>query len=108
MKRITGILLGWMFISILVAAPAMAHKVNIFAYYEDGQVFTESYFPDGKKVVDGIVEVCDAQKHRLLSGKTDKAGLFSFPFTKREDITITIRATMGHKNQFILKKEDME
>ncbi len=31
---------------LLVSGPALAHKVNLFAYAEQGTVFTESYFPD--------------------------------------------------------------
>ena len=33
--------------AIAISSTAMAHKVNIFAYVEDGVVYTESYFPDG-------------------------------------------------------------
>jgi nickel transport protein len=93
---------------VMMAVPAMAHKVNLFAYYEDGKVFTESYFPDGMKVVGGAVEVYDPQNNKVASGKTDKEGQFSFSWTKKEDLTIKINATMGHKNEFILKKDEIE
>ncbi len=107
MKRIFR-LLGILIVLMFVAAPAFAHKVNLFAYYEDGTVFTESYFPDGTKVKGGAVEVYDAKGDKVVSGKTDKEGIFSFPWTKKEDLTIKINATMGHKNEFILTKDDME
>lgn len=101
-------LTGVLAILLLVAAPAMAHKVNIFAYVENGTVYTESYFPDGKAVEEGSVEVLDGAGKKLLEGKTDKDGHFSFPLPgKKEDLTIVINASMGHKNSFVLKKTEM-
>lgn len=91
----------------LGAGPAWAHKVNIFAYVEGGKVYTESYFPDGRKVEGGTIEVRDASGAKLLEGRTDSQGLFSFPLPKKEDLTIILDATMGHKNSFVLKKSEM-
>ncbi len=103
-----GFLAGLMLLFLGIAVPAMAHKVNIFAYVEKGMVFTESYFPDGKKVEGGSVEVLDGSGKKLLEGKTDKEGLFSFPLpAKKQDLTIVLNASMGHKNSFILKKSEM-
>ena len=91
----------------LAAGPAWAHKVNVFAYAEGGKVYTESYFPDGRKVESGTIEVRDASGAKLLEGRTDSQGLFSFPLPKKEDLTIILDATMGHKNSFVLKKSEM-
>jgi len=107
MRRIILMLLV-MLAPALCATTALAHKVNIFAYVEDGTVYTESYFPDGRKVQHGTVEVYDAAGKKLVSGTTDKNGEFSFPLPKKEDLTIVINASMGHKNTFVLKKEEME
>lgn len=102
---------GWLFAMIVLlssgAGSAWAHKVNLFAYVEGERVFTESYFPDGKKVEGGTIEVRDASGTKLLEGKTDSQGLFSFPLPKKEDLTITLDASMGHKNSYILKKSEM-
>ncbi len=106
-RKNVGFLAGLMVVFLGIAVPALAHKVNIFAYVEKGTVFTESYFPDGKKVEGGRIEVLDTSGKKLLEGKTDKEGLFSFPLPKKEDLTIIIDASMGHKNSFILKKSEM-
>jgi nickel transport protein len=107
LKRV-GSSLALLVLLLLVAAPAMAHKVNIFAYVENGTVYTESYFPDGKAVEDGSIEVLDGAGKKLLEGKSDKDGRFSFPLPgKKENLTIVINATMGHKNSFVLKKSEM-
>ena len=93
---------------VLIAVPAMAHKVNIFAYVENDIVYTESYFPDGKKVEFSTIEVFNGAGKKLLEGKSDKEGLFSFPVPAvKEDLTIVINASMGHKNSYLLKKEEL-
>ena len=86
---------------------ALAHKVNIFAYVDNGVVYTESYFPDGRPVENGAVEVYDSQGHKLLEGVSDKEGLFSFNIPKKDDLTIVINASMGHKNNYFLKKAEI-
>ena len=93
--------------AIAVAGTALAHKVNIFAYVDNGVVYTESYFPDGRAVENGAIEVHDSQGNKLLEGVSDKEGFFSFKVPKKDDLTIFINASMGHKNNFILKKEEI-
>jgi len=86
---------------------AYAHKVNVFAYAEQGMVYVEGYFSDGRAVEGGIVTVYDSQKHKLVEGKTDKEGKFSFPIPKKDNLTIVLNASMGHRNTYILKKEEL-
>jgi nickel transport protein len=86
---------------------AQAHKVNIFAYVEGGNIYTESYFPDGKPVESGTIEVFDSQKQKVASGLTDKDGKCVFPVPKKDDLTIFINASMGHKNSYLLKKSEI-
>ncbi len=107
MRRLAILLLA-VLCPLLAATNALAHKVNIFAYVEDGTVYTESYFPDGRKVQGGTVEVYDAAGKKLVSGTTNENGEFNFPLPKKEDLTIVIIASMGHKNTFVLKREEME
>ncbi len=88
-------------------APAWAHKVNIFAYAEDGKVYTESYFADGQKVIGASIEVLDENGTKLLEGKTDDKGIFAFPLAQKQTLTIVVNASMGHKNSYVLKKDEM-
>jgi nickel transport protein len=94
--------------SALLAGAALAHKVTLFAYVEGGKIYTESFFPDGRPVEGGKVLVYDSQANLLLEGVTDKAGLFSFAIPKKDDLTIVLDATMGHKNSYKLKKAEVE
>jgi len=107
MKKIHFVLI---FVSVLLlfCTNAMAHKVNLFAYAEGGKVFTESYFPDGRPVEKGKVLVFDSQNKKLLEGITDEKGLFSFTIPKMDDLNIVIEASMGHKNNYKLKKAEVE
>ena len=91
-------------IGLLFPSSALAHKVNVFAYVEDGIIYAECYFPDGRPVAKGQIQVFDSQQQLLLEGITDAAGLFQFKVPKVADLTLVITASMGHKNHFLLKK----
>jgi nickel transport protein len=93
--------------SLLLPPAAYAHKVNIFAYVENGKIHTESFFPDGKPVEGGTVEILDSRNQKLAEGVTDKEGKCSFPIPKKDDLTIVINASMGHRNTFLLKKSEL-
>jgi len=93
---------------LLLSTAAQAHKVNLFAYAEGGKIYTESYFPDGKKVEGGKIMVYDSRNNLILEGVTDSEGLFSFDIPKLDDLNIVINASMGHKNSFKLKKSEVE
>ncbi|MEW5803844.1 MAG: hypothetical protein AB1847_17255 [bacterium] len=95
------------FVLLSTTAPSFAHKVNIFAYVEGNKVFTESYFPDGRKVEGGTVEVYDSQENKLLSGTTDTEGKFNFVPPKKDNLKIVLIATMGHKNSYLLSAEEL-
>ncbi|MFH1507190.1 MAG: hypothetical protein ABIG46_02010 [Candidatus Omnitrophota bacterium] len=92
---------------IMVPSFAFAHRVNIFAYVEGGTVYTESYFPDGKRVEGGVIEVYDSRGNKLLEGKTSKQGEFKFKPPKRDDLQIILNATMGHKNSYTLPADEL-
>lgn len=94
--------------SLLIASYAFAHKVQIFAYVDKGEVFAESYFADGSPVKDGKIEVYARDGSKITEGKTNDKGVFSFPIPKDPvGLKIVIDAGMGHKAEYILKKEDV-
>ena len=82
---------------------ASAHKVNVFAFQEGESIICEGYFPDGSPSIDSIVEIYDINDNLLLTGKTDKKGHFSFNYDSKNDIKIVLKASMGHRGEFILK-----
>jgi len=100
-------LLGAFLMLLTSGTNAFAHKVNIFAYVEGDLVYTESYFPDGRKVEKGKIEVYDSHKNKLLTGVTDKKGIFNFHPPKKDDLKIVIIASMGHKNSYLLSADEL-
>jgi nickel transport protein len=96
----------WGFV-LLQAGTAWAHKVYIFAWVEGNRVYTDSYFPDKRKVVNGSVKVFDPAGRKLVEGKTDKQGAFSFNVPQKSDLKIVLEATMGHRAVFTLKAEEL-
>ena len=92
---------------LLISSPALAHKVSIFAWVEGDTVYTESYFSGNKKVKNGLVEVFDPSGKKLLEGRTNEKGEFSFKIPQKTDLHLVLTASMGHKNDFTLKAADM-
>lgn len=104
------LLISFVFLTLLLlmtSSVVFAHKVNIFAYMEGDTVYTESYFPDGRKVEGGIVEVYDSQGSKLLEGKTDEDGEFNFKPPKKDNLRIVLLASMGHKNTYTLSADEL-
>ncbi|NIQ89708.1 MAG: hypothetical protein GWN93_11925 [Deltaproteobacteria bacterium] len=107
-----GATLAVLIFGIVVALPMVskvwAHKVNVFAWVEGDTVFVEGYFPGGKKSRDSLVEVFNPAGTKLLEGRTNETGEFSFKIPERTDLKIVLTASMGHKNDFTLSASDLE
>jgi nickel transport protein len=87
--------------------PALAHKVMIFAWIERDTVFTESKFSGGKKAINAQVVIFDKDGKKLLEGKTDNKGEFSFKIPKVTDLRIVLNAAMGHKAEWTVPESEI-
>ncbi|MGD9272262.1 MAG: hypothetical protein PVH08_14405 [Syntrophobacterales bacterium] len=94
-------------VTLPMVSQVWAHKVNVFAWVEGDTVFVEGYFPGGKKSQDSLVEVFNPTGTKLLEGRTNKKGEFSFKIPERTDLKIVLTASMGHKNDFTLSASDL-
>ena len=101
MKRIAGLVL--VLVLLLLAAPAWAHKVNLFAFVESGVVYCESYFADGRPVIDGKVLVYDSKEHLLLQGRSDRQGQWQFDLPQQDELVLVVDAGMGHRGEYRLR-----
>ena len=81
--------------------------MSLFAYSEGGKVYTESYFPDGSPVKGGVIKVYDSSGKLILKGKTDNDGLFNFKIPVVDDLKIVLEASMGHRAEFLLNKDEL-
>ena len=106
-RRIRLILLAFMFI-LMITPPAWAHKVYVFAWVEEGVVYTESSFGD-QPVHGGAIEVLDKKEQVVLWGKTDDQGKFNFPVPSAvtSDLLIKLDATMGHQARWTLTQLEL-
>jgi nickel transport protein len=98
--------LGSICLPLWSAPSAMAHRVTVFAWVEDGMVHAESNLGGGKKAKQAAVEVYDAAGALLLTGKTDNAGNFSFLPPIQSDMTVVLNAGMGHRGEWRLTRND--
>jgi nickel transport protein len=105
MKIFTFLLLIFTF---CIVREAYAHKVNIFAYAENGMVHSESYFVDGTKAKNSAIEVFDEKSGtKVLEGKTDEEGKFSFKIPKATSLKLVLHASMGHQADFTLGEDEV-
>lgn len=102
LAALAGLWLGMFF-----PTPALAHKVFVYAWVEGDRVQVEGYFSRSQKVQGGRVEVFGPDGRKLLAGKTDEKGLFSFKIPQKTDLKIVLTASMGHKNDYTLKADEL-
>jgi nickel transport protein len=89
-----------------IASPAMAHRVNVFAWAENGRVFCEGKFSGGRPAKGAEIVVFDLDGKILLKGKTDEKGGFSFP-APQTGARVVLNASMGHRGEWSISREEM-
>jgi len=87
--------------------PAFAHKVSIFAWVEGDTVYTQSKFSKGKRAKNSSVIVFDLDGNKLLEGKTDENGEFSFKIPKQTALKVVLKASMGHMAEWTIPVEEI-
>ncbi len=103
LHRFTAVLL---FALLTVSATVQAHKLNMFAYAEDGEIYVEAYFADGKRAKNSVIEVYDQQDQLLYSNTTNEEGAHQFTTPKKIELRIVINAGMGHQTEYILPSSE--
>ena len=95
------------------SAPATAHRVNIFAFVDGGEIQAECAFSRGSPVLHGKITVLDATNNAvLLQGLTDAQGLFRAPLPQGaraagHDLIVRINAGEGHQNEWRIAGADL-
>lgn len=83
-----------------------AHKINIFSYKEGNKIFVEGYFADGKPCKNSEIIVFDENGGKIIEGKTNPEGIFSFDIPETSKIKIVLVADMGHKVETEMQLKD--
>ncbi|WP_291303183.1 cobalamin biosynthesis protein CbiL [Desulfovibrio sp. MES5] len=96
---------------LALQTPALAHRVNIFAWTEGPLVAVKCGFSGGNSVRNGEVTVYDAAGGEvLLTGRTDAEGLFRFdipPKGREHGLRIRINAGEGHQNEWQMEAAEL-
>ena len=97
------------FLSLFIFSdtPAFAHKVTIFAWVEGDTVYTQSKFSGGKRAKRASVVVYDLNENKLLEGKTDDKGRWSFKIPKQTALKVVLKASMGHMAEWKIPLEEI-
>lgn len=100
------------FLLLGAASPAKAHRMNIFAWLEGGNVLVECGFGRAQPVIGGQVTVYDNVTNReLLQGRTNRQGAFSFsvPDVIREGhgLRIEVNAGQGHVGDWVMEASQL-
>jgi nickel transport protein len=100
---------GLLLAVLSTAGPALAHKVSVYAYVENGQIKGEGYFAGGDKAQNCPVEVYDAQGGLAASAQTNAQGEFSLPLptAAAPPLKIILRAGQGHQGDYTLTAADL-
>ncbi|MGF1551249.1 MAG: hypothetical protein ACFBWO_01960 [Paracoccaceae bacterium] len=92
----------------LMAMPAAAHRLMVFASVEGGEVLVETKFSNGKRPAAGRVIVFDADERELRRLDLGPDGTARFPAEGGEaGLRIEVRTGEGHDDYWILTPEDV-
>lgn len=109
--RVSKVIAFFLFTVLYLAmtAPcALAHKVLLTAYVEGDTVFVESGFSDGTPCRNGRIEVFDPSGNKLLEGKTNENGDFSFKPPQKTALKVVLNAGMGHRGEYMVTADELQ
>lgn len=89
---------------------AWAHRLNVFAYVEDGQVVVESRFSNGNAPRIGDVQVLEGNSVLIMTLTLGEDGTVRFPLDPAHVATgllMEVTTTAGHDNYWILTPDDI-
>ncbi len=90
---------------------AWGHKVNVFVYVQGDKVIVEGYFSGNVKAQDSPVEVLDSKGEKILQGKTNTDGMYSFKLADlppiKGDMKIVLDAGLGHRAVYQLSADEV-
>ncbi len=94
----------------LVPNLAHAHKVIIFAWVENGMIYSESSFGSKRKALNSKIIVEDESGIIIHEGITDTNGDYAFkiPENADSDLILKLEAGTGHKGSWKISKEELK
>ncbi len=106
LKKTAVLLIVLIFMPVTIAS---AHRVIIFAWAEEGVVFSESYFDAEKRAANCKITVVDENGDIVHTGRTDKNGNYSFKIPDNLDagLMLHLDAGQGHKAHWKISLDEL-
>jgi nickel transport protein len=92
---------------ILRPDPALAHKLNVFAWVEGRKITGEAYFRGHAPLAGGAVSVFGPAGEKIGQTTTDPQGKFHFEPKLRVDHRIVVDAGDGHAETFTVRADEL-
>ncbi|MCI5148212.1 MAG: hypothetical protein D3916_02215 [Candidatus Electrothrix sp. MAN1_4] len=95
-----------------LALPAHAHKLNVFSWADDKQIYGEAFFNGGRKAKNVPIQIQDAKSDRvILTTQTDKEGKFQLSppqqaIQQKLDLRIIGNSGDGHRGEWLLTADE--
>ncbi|SFM48227.1 hypothetical protein [Thermodesulforhabdus norvegica] len=97
------------FILSLFVVTCWAHKVQVFAYADQGRIYAEAYFADGSPVKQGMVTIYDGEGKEIGRCETNSEGLCDVALPGNVNmVKVVIDAGMGHRGEYVLKGDELK
>jgi nickel transport protein len=84
----------------LSAAPALAHRLKVFATVVGAEVQGKAYFVGGGPAREVAATLRDGRETIVATGRTDAEGRFVLTSPVRADLTVVVDAADGHVGRF--------
>ena len=95
-------------VSMLTLLPdCFSHAVFLSAHVEGDMIFVEGGFNDGTYCKNAKITVFDADGNKLLEGKTNEAGTFSFAPPQKIALKVVLDAGMGHRDEYTIPADEV-
>jgi len=103
------IILLMVLVFVLSGTTAMAHKVIVFAWVEQGRIHIEGSFGSERHAKKCDIKVTDSRGILVHQGITDSLGRYSFKLTDTLDSELMVELTAGpgHSGRWTIAKEEL-
>ncbi len=91
---------------LCLCGAARAHRLNVFAGFEDGEIRGYAYFPGGARARGVTVEIRDASGEAAETLRTDRQGAFAWRPDRRGTWTVVAQTPDGHRAKFVVSAAD--
>lgn len=96
-------------IGLLLASPALAHRLVIYAYAEAGEVVVETKFDSGRPAKEGTMILRDAAEAELSRHPLEEDGELRVPIPNEgtDGLIVEVITGGGHSDYWILTPADL-